>query len=275
MWYNKNKGGVDVHIVCYETESFVFRHSVSTDDYFSSHSHNQIELLLIEQGDVYHVIEDKRYPLRKNDLVVIRPAVFHYIDRVSDAPYERYDVQFPLSWVSDLDAERIFETLAVVPCAEKGILCQTVKKMEYYYRTYPEKDFLALAQMLMREIFYNLAREGVAAEQVYAVQDGLFSRALAYINAHLHTLKDVSEVSDTLHVSESYLYRLFRQNLRVTPRQYVTDKRLLEAQTALGEGEKPTRICYDVGFGEYSTFYRCYKQKFGHSPCRRENQEKP
>ena len=49
------------------------RYKLPSCDYFSVHTHNIFELIYIIEGDVTHVVEDKRYKLREGDLVLVRP----------------------------------------------------------------------------------------------------------------------------------------------------------------------------------------------------------
>jgi AraC-like DNA-binding protein len=112
----------------------------------------------------------------------------------------------------------------------------------------------------------SIKREYV--EQEYSVINPLLSDALAYINRNIFTLKSVKEVSDALFVTESYLYRLFKRELKNTPKKYIQDKRLLYAQKLISKGRRPTDVFEDCGFNDYTSFYRGYVKFFGYPPSR-------
>jgi AraC-like DNA-binding protein len=96
----------------------------------------------------------------------------------------------------------------------------------------------------------------------------LISKALHYINENLNRIGGTKEIADHLFISESYLFRLFRNELHQTPKKYIMDKRLLTAQKLLSAGDSPTSVCERCGFADYTTFYRNYTSFFGHAPSK-------
>jgi AraC-like DNA-binding protein len=89
---------------------------------------------------------------------------------------------------------------------------------------------------------------------------------LRYINENLCTLSGVEEVANHLFISESYLFRMFKNELHQTPKKYILEKRLLMAQKKILSGEKPSDVSVECGFGDYTVFYRNYLSRFGHAP---------
>ena len=79
-------------------------------------------------------------------------------------------------------------------------------------------------------------------------------------------LDSIEEVAKSCFVSESYLFRLFKKELKQTPAKYVAAKRLLLAERLIGEGVTPTSVYEKCGFNDYTTFYRNYCSHFGHAP---------
>ena len=50
--------------------------------------------------------------------------------------------------------------------------------------------------------------------------------------------------------------------------RYITQRRLIAAKTHIQNGATLEQVSRDVGFADYSTFYRAFKQEFGISPRR-------
>jgi len=48
--------------------------------------------------------------------------------------------------------------------------------------------------------------------------------------------------------------------------RYITQRRLIAAKTLIGQKMPMEEIARQVGFSDYSTFYRAFKQEFGISP---------
>ena len=61
------------------------------------------ELLYIANGDATHLIEERKYKLKKGDLIIIRPFHYHFIQIDSSADYERYNILFDPKLHGDSD----------------------------------------------------------------------------------------------------------------------------------------------------------------------------
>ena len=94
----------------------------------------------------------------------------------------------------------------------------------------------------------------------------MLTDALVYIRDNLFTVRDVGEIAAALHVTESYLFRIFRTELSTGPARYVTEKRLLAAQSMIRLGRRPSEVFSECGFQDYTAFFRAYKKFFGTAP---------
>ena len=86
------------------------------------------------------------------------------------------------------------------------------------------------------------------------------------INSDLFKINSIGEIASKLFVSETYLYKIFKKELKVTPKQYINEKKLLAAQNMILLGRKPTRVYKICGFADYSSFYRNYLKYFKTPP---------
>ncbi len=254
----------------YESENLFFKHEVSRNmpkDAYSMHSHNMYELLYFVSGDATHVIEDRKYKLKRGDLVLIRPSKYHFIQIDSDCDYERYDILFS-DKTKNIDGLSLLDTAPeVINLEEYPMATEIVKKTDFYYKHFGGEDFERILTGLLCELFYLLsvtpATENTDAP---SVTSPTLSLALSYINDNLTTLLSVEEVAKSCFVTESYLFRLFKKELRKTPAKYIASKRLLLAERMISDGEAPTAVYEKCGFADYTTFYRNYRSFFGHSP---------
>ena len=236
-------------------------------DLLYRHTHSQYELLYILSGDITHVVEDRKYKLRKHDLVLVRPNQYHYIQIDSSVDYERYNLLFDPA-VLGLDlVERVSEDLEVISCRHRPMLTELFRKMDYYQSVLPQSDLQDMTALLIKELLHNLVLSHEAAgrtptENLHPVA----GKALSMINANLFTLKNMEQVANALFVTESYLYRIFKRELKTTPLKYITEKRLIAAQSLLRQGVPPTKVYEECGFEDYSSFYRSYRAYFGYAP---------
>ena len=200
------------------------------------------------------------------DLVLIRPLQYHFIQIDSPMDYERYDILFDEKRHGVESAGLIPGSVEIISLADNAIARDIFRKADYYHEVCDAETFEKLLSHLLCELFYNLSLSCTSFAEDVPTVSPLLEKALTYINDHLCTLHDVSEIAENLFISESYLFRLFKAELHQTPKKYITDKRLLMAQKMLEEGERPAHVYEKCGFCDYTAFYRSYKAFFGHPP---------
>lgn len=253
----------------FSADDLFFKHEISenlTYDTYSMHIHNAYELIYFIDGDATHIIEDRKYKLKKHDLILIRPLQYHFIQIDSASRYERYNILFDPA-KHNIDAVNLFPNGAdIINIRENDIAKDIFKKCDIYRQSVGDDIFLNILSHLISELFYTLNIFPHALLNEGSFISPIISKALQYINENLCSVGDVREIADHLFVSESYLFRLFKKELHKTPRQYICEKRLLMAQKMLFEGEKPTEVSEMCGFSDYTTFYRNYCARFGYSP---------
>ena len=230
----------------YEGESLYFKHQVTPDmmkDAYSMHSHNMYELLYFVSGDATHVIEDRQYKLKPGDLVIIHPSKYHFIRIDSACTYERYDMLFSPR-TKNIDGIDLIDSLPeVINLEEYPMATAIIKKTDFYYKHFEGETFERILTGLLTELFYLLSVTP-ATENTDAptVSSPTLSNALSYINDNLTTLEGVDEVARSCFVTESYLFRLFKNELHQTPGKYIASKRLLLAERMISDGERPTAV---------------------------------
>ena len=255
----------------YSSPRFFYRHKTSVPDRAEtggSHTHNLCELIYFVRGDAEHIVEDRKYRLAKGDLILVRPQTYHDIVFSSDKEYERYNILFDLA---DLDPDLVsgvLDRFEVVSLASEPMTAALFPKMQDYRARLSDAAFASAAGHLLFQLFFDLSLLSPDGERPYSTLHPTLSRALAYIRDNLFTLQDVGEVAGALHVTESYLFRLFRTELKTTPKKYVTDKRLVAAQSLVRLGRRPSEVCFSCGVGDYTAFWRAYKRAFGVSPSK-------
>ena len=96
----------------------------------------------------------------------------------------------------------------------------------------------------------------------------LTDRVTAYIESHFAQNITIADLSRHFYVSESTISHQFRQKMGLSLYRYITQRRLIAAKTHIQNGATLEQVSRDVGFADYSTFYRAFKQEFGISPRR-------
>ena len=251
------------------TDRIFFKHRVSENlpcDAYSMHTHNCYELIYFLEGDATHVIEDRKYKLKKGDLIIIRPFQYHFIQIDAPARYERYNILFNPEIHHVESVELIPDSMEVINLTGNRVIEEICRKCDLYFENSDDKTFEKILSHLLAEMFYNINLFPGNAYQKATTLSPIISKALKYTNENLCTVASIEEIAEHLFVSEIYLFRLFQKELHHTPKKYILEKRLLLSQKMIRDGEKPTSVFEKCGFCDYTTFYRNYTSFFGHSP---------
>jgi AraC-like DNA-binding protein len=73
-------------------------------------------------------------------------------------------------------------------------------------------------------------------------------------------------LSHKLFVSKYHLLHLFKRYYGLTPKQYLTNKRIEKAKELLAQGTNVTEICFDIGFDSPSSFSTLFRSRVGKTP---------
>ena len=235
------------------------------------HTHNLYEIIFFVKGDAFHIIEDRKYQLTKNDLILIQPQKYHYIDIESNKEYERHNLLFNAEALGFNDIDGFNNLSEVINLSGNKIAIELFSKMNFYHKNLNKADFENVAIMLLKELFFNLSISAIEVKKDFSTLTPVLSSALFYINENLFTISTIKEVAEKLFVTQSYLFRLFKQELKTTPKKYLTDKRLLCAQNMILLGNSPTKVFAECGWNDYTSFYRSYVKYFNHTPSQEIN----
>lgn len=99
-------------------------------------------------------------------------------------------------------------------------------------------------------------------QQIMAVQ-----RMQDYIQGNMEREISLSDLALAALFSPWYSYRLFRDQLGLTPTEYIRKYRLSLAARRLREGgERVIDVAFDLGFANVDTFTRAFYREFGLNP---------
>ena len=87
-----------------------------------------------------------------------------------------------------------------------------------------------------------------------------------YIDNNYEKKLNLNFLSHIRFTSKFHLLRLFKKYYGQTPKQYLTEKRLLRAKDMLADGINISETCYDIGFESVSSFSTLFKARFGLTP---------
>ncbi|MBL4739413.1 MAG: AraC family transcriptional regulator [Sneathiella sp.] len=96
--------------------------------------------------------------------------------------------------------------------------------------------------------------------------DHLILKARDYIHENIRGDITLDEISDEINISKFHFLRLFREQIGITPYQYVLNHRVNQARKALEKSLSLNDVVFDYGFADLSHFNRRFKSVYGVTP---------
>ena len=114
---------------------------------------------------------------------------------------------------------------------------------------------------------FELARPEMEQRFIARDSDEKMKAMMSYIHAHYPDTISVDQLAKEAHISKRVCYRLFHENLHMSPVGYMTEYRLRKACQRLAETDEPiTQIAYNCGLGSSSYFGKLFREQFGCTP---------
>ena len=228
---------------------------------WESHCHARYEMIGVLEGDVTVMSEGNRYRLTEGQVVILPPFCYHTLTANRQGTYRRVTVQFEGEAIPPALRGRLTPEgdAAVFRCAdieEIGQLCGRA-----------DPDFWApLAEALAIRCFYACAQ--AREEQGAGEADEFLQKAIAYIDGHLRERLTLDDLARETSRSKSSFCHLFEEKMKISPGQYILQKKMALAQGMIRDGIPPTEVALRVGYENYGNFYRIYVKQFGKSPAK-------
>lgn len=264
------------HIFFYQDEDLFCHHSLDENpnpQLFPMHAHEMMEIFYFISGKGSYLVEGCEYCLHPGDILIMRATETHKLIISSEEPYERIAVLFSPSILSSVDpAQRLLKPFLNRPLGHMNDYVSKVDlegKLRAFFDDFNFEGtsnvrFNVVGRLLLflsglEEIYENAAAD-------YVPEKGSQAELIAYVNEHLFEEMTLQSVADYFYRSPSQVGRIFRQATGSPFWKYVSIKRLLSARAKIQWGEPAGSACISCGFSDYSTFFRAYRNYFGHPP---------
>lgn len=262
--YVTYKSSNDLAVIEYGFEDFTKSHEKIKprvrDDYI-------LHYVMSGQGNA--IIDNTTYQLKKGEFFLIPPNVEAYYYPNEDDPWKYCWVVF-----NGLKAQ-FFCSRAQFSLKKPTYDCKNSEKIIGTMNIlFESSDISTSIDMHALSTLYKILAL-IIDERVKLIikennKERIIKKIIEYIEANYpnSTLK-IENISQFIHISHSYMCKIFKDIMGITVNKYLTNIRLQKASNLLATTDKSIKdISYNVGFIDQLYFSRLFKNKFGIAPSR-------
>ncbi len=242
------------------------------------HSHTFYEMLCCRNScNAEYLVGTDRYKLQKGDIIFVPPGISHrpLLPEQMSEPYIR-----DVLWISEgflqllalatpellsckLNTPFLFRTAGTGWEFICDLIRDGVKEAEG-----GQFGWNSMVTANTANILIQLIRAGLQdlANPMEAEKPELLDRVLSYVEDHLAEKITLADISHNFFVSESTITQTFRKKMGISFYRCVTQRRLIAAKKLIESGISLESTAERVGFSDYSSFFRAFKQEYGISP---------
>ena len=229
------------------------RHALTLN--VSEHAHESWELIYCTSGGGEIRYRGRTLPYIQDNVVIVPPMFSH--SNYSETGFTNIHINM-------IDSTLNYKEPVVLSCSSNAFLRQAFEAAFYYYSSNGagRMTLLPIYGQLITAAAHILTSDSVYSDVVQQIVNDIVEN---YPDAEY----DLNAYLQSLPFSFEYLKKMFKNEVGMTPRQFLTDKRLENAANHLaisGGGSGISQIARASGFQEPLYFSRLFKKKYGVSP---------
>lgn len=302
--YTKIKKGVEFNFLCIssnakveiETEAHAKRHSIPTYEEtpivyepivshinikeilayyyqvrnanytFEGEKHDYWELTFIDNGELETTVDGETYELDEMDFILYAPGQYH-TQRTGNSKSCSY-----LTLLFEMDTpdpylltNRVYHSHRDIHSAMNNLIKISNNEMLYD----GELMLCYLKELIIRILQYDFLESSPIASTPtqQRFENELLNEIIIYINDNIYEQLTIEEICMKFSISRSSLQTLFKNNLGVAPKHYISDIKLKKSKLLIKESVYTiSEISSMLGFTSIHYFSRKFKQHFGITP---------
>ncbi len=259
---------VDDQFFDHKSQLMYISHSKYGSDWKSlKHFHPFTEIFFVLNGRGKFTVENKTFPIKENDLIVVSPNVYHYENSQEDEPLEYVvlGVKNLLFQIDEINPHFIYQNFnkdsGDIRYYFSHLLVES-KNKEIGYDTVCQK----LLELLLLKIIRKLNI------QLHSHQSSLPIRReikmiCQYIDQNYANNITLESLAQYMKMNKYYMSHEFKKYMHISPIQYLIERRIKECQSLLRTSSLSiSEISEAVGFSSQSYFAQIFKKTLGLTP---------
>ena len=239
------------------------------------HYHASGEIMQVLEGRIKLLLGTTYLECEKGDIIFIPPSTVHEVFSLTDdAAIQGIVFEFSLVDVPDLQLDflELFNRSQglqyVISSQDESYeeMCTNIDNIIAVYGSFSAGSRIQIVSYLLL-IMGLLIRTFALEVSIHDKNYRKLRPVLKYIEEHFAEKIQISRLSETIHVCDDRLIRLFKEVTGETPIEYIMNLRIESAIKLLSAGELSiAEIAEQTGFGSDTYMTRVFKQKLNTTP---------
>ena len=222
------------------------------------------------KGEGILKIYGKEIKIEKGDLFLIPPKIENRYKPVKENPWSYCWIGINGIIAKDvLENCGFIKNTSVIKNLEEEKLLMFFKNI--YDSCYINNHFKAIGNLyLLIDYLYDINKKNNLKD--FSNKDIYMYKILSYIHKNYYKDIQISNISSFMNIDRTYIYKLFKKYLNISPQQYILNYRLEKSIILIRKTNLSiTEISEKVGFNTYSYFVNKFKIYTGVCPLQYRN----
>lgn len=224
------------------------------------HNHNYLELGFCIEGHGVFNINNHLFSFNKGSIVIIPAGVFHLAQSSSG-------IHSVWRWIYiNNQLLKPFPQQQYVIIKSNTSISNEIDRLIYDYDN--SSIFRELQLKCRIELILSYIAENINTPlQNNIIKSSTIRKAIETVSNNACTGLEVEQLARSCNMSTSGLYRLFKRELNISPKEYIDLFRIKMSYTLLQETDKTIEyIASTVGYKSISSYNRSFKKVTGYTP---------
>lgn len=238
--------------------------------FLTPHRKTYYFILLILKGASIHHVDLKRIKINAGQIIFVLPHQIHAIaDTMSRIEY--FKVVFDATWLANMPMQHAFLINPLEQQLIKPDTAGTKRIKQLFQALLALRQFQEAEASLVASYLHTLLAEldhayfaGSAVSVRRSPQLSHFIRFKTITETEYMNQPDIKYIAQQLGITTNTLYNLVKHQTGKSPKQYLTDRLILEAQRKLYYDEVSVKeLAFTLGFNDPDYFSRLFKKSTG------------
>lgn len=212
------------------------------------HTHNSYVIVFITEGNLEICLKSEKYSMQEGMVVIVPSNVGISMKHISSYSY--------ISFCFSGEYAKYFNERQ----PKKLVWSHIGNSMEAAYQSFINtRD----ADMLIKELTCLLGFKMKKNTDRQTAKNELVSQAVALMQEHTEDKYSVESIANQLYVSKYYFSHAFKEEMDISPKQYMIQNKLRRVKEKIMQEDNTTRIAEDMEFAAQSHMCSVFKRYMG------------